>query len=138
MTCEEHKKDPHWHGGCEKLNNGQPGWGGGKGLHLYAKVGWVQYNFAGTKLVSEVQIEQLKGYETKSLTIKVLQPRTTAQWVIIKVYKGNAKALTTYRVPNGGVAAAAVRIEMTGQPPKDPWVRMKQVRPTHQIVCATG
>jgi hypothetical protein len=128
VTCSQHAKDPHWGGNCTQLNNGQPGWGGGKGLHIAGQQGWVEYHFARTKYVMSVTVHQLDhGYTTPSFQIQALAAGTTSQWDIIKVYAGDAKPLQKYVVLGGGVRADAIRIEMTGKPPKDNWARLQQV-----------
>jgi hypothetical protein len=122
-TCTTHKRDPHWKGDCRKLNNGNPGWGGGKGLHVEQNVGWVAYRFSATRMVQEVKVDQLNNYQTKTFKIWLYQ---NGKWQLAKSYNNAKSAITTWKVPGGGKLADGIKFTF-GKAPRDKWVRLRQI-----------
>jgi hypothetical protein len=120
---------------CTKLNNQQPGWEHGKGLHIKGQGGWVEYRFAATKLIQQVTILQLGAtekkfgnqYVTKSFVLKVLSPGSRNTWKLLERWPGTGTAKTVYNAQGDGVAADGLRLEMVGKPPKDGWSRLEQI-----------
>ena len=127
VTCSQHAKIRT--GAATAAAQQRPAWLGRWQRFAHRRAaGLGRHHFARTKYVMSVTVHQLdQGYTTPSFQIQALAAGTTSQWNIIKVYAGDAKPLQKYVVPGGGVRADAIRIEMTGKPPKDNWARLQQV-----------
>ena len=128
VNCTAQPTDENFQGTCEALRNGQPGYDAGKGLNVRGNGGFVEYKFPGPQFIQRVIVSQVSApWVTTDWEIVLFGANRSANGTVVLVNHCNQNARSEFNVPGGGTFAETIRVVFSGQPPKDEWVRLKQV-----------